>query len=88
MNEPWQTQINLYLPFPWRCANMKIEDSTELRQFYGCDETHDVHDQEDELAFWCVFSHRILISECQGFSCPSCKLIGHDEFIKRIGGCQ
>ena len=84
MSEPWQTKVNDYLPFPWRCANMKIEDSTVLRDFFSKGEVPEVG--EDELAFWCVFAHRILMSECMGMDCPRCKLVDHDEFIKRLEG--
>lgn len=85
MIEPWQTEITMFLPFPFRCANFKWEGTTELLDFFADDEIHDGDDADnDELAFYCVFNHRILKSECLGMECPSCKLIGHDEYIQRI----
>lgn len=87
MSEAWQTKIMTFLPFPWRCANMQIEESTELPHFFSGTETTEEGLEEDELAFWCVFGHRILKSECLGDSCPYCKLVDHDEYIKRLGAC-
>jgi len=88
VTEPWKTTIEMYLPFPFRCANFKWDDTTELREFFGEDEKHDGDepDDRDELAFWCVFNHRILKSECMGLECPHCKLVGHDEYIRRLKG--
>lgn len=74
--QPWQTDIRMYLPFPYRCAKFKTEDSTALPGF----------DDGDELAYWCVFPYRKLKAECMGMECPHCELIGHDEYISRIGG--
>lgn len=83
MIKAWQTKINMFLLFPYRCANFKMEGSTVLKGFFKQDETVDY---DDELAFWCVFDHRIIIYECLGDACPYCKLIGHDEFMARLGG--
>ena len=84
---PWQTQITMFLGFPFRCANFKWDGATELLGFFGEDEIHDGDDPGcDELAFYCVFNHRILKSECLGMDCPACKLVGHDEYVRRLKG--
>lgn len=85
--DAWQTKLETYLPFPWRCANMKIDGSTELPNFHTDTEVTEEGLEQDELAFWCVFGNRILMCECMGDSCPYCKLVDHDEYMKRLGAC-
>lgn len=78
MTEEWQTDLRVFSVFPYRCAH-----------FWSHPEeiTWDAYD--DQTAFYCPLggSYRIIEEECWGDECPHCKLVGHEDYLRLIGGC-
>lgn len=69
----WQTDLKDWVPFPWSCDNMRPEDQTP-------------NAVDNETAYWCVFGHRLIESECLGMRCPYCKPHHTQEYIDNLGG--
>ena len=85
MTRPWQTDMFHWNQFPWCCENVQYDkEMTDLYGFFGSGENQRIPDG-DEVAFYCkAHNSRILISECPGMACPSCKLYGHQDFVDHL----
>ena len=83
MKGSWNTSIDTYLDFPYCCQH--FQDNIE-----HTGAAYQNEDGEMETAFNCARhrSYRIVESECEGESCPDCKLVGFDEFERLIGGAS
>ena len=85
-----QTDLNLYLGFPWSCEHARFEGATH--EAYG-----------EESAFWCegmitlhkgtgreyttyLHGSRIVESECMGMKCPACKVRKAEEIADLMAG--
>lgn len=75
----WQTNMDVFSPYPWRCKSFQEMNNHTDNAFQG-------EDGENQTAFHCRYAtqYRIIEEECLGDECPYCELVGMDEYIKEM----
>lgn len=75
----WQTKMDTFSPYPWRCKSFQEMNGHTDRAFLG-------EDGEWQTAFHCrhAVEYRIVEEECLGEECPCCELVGFDDYMKEM----